>query len=255
MSNIHGPAQSFGLAGSAPRQRVQFEPEQSNEQQLSDEPSTSSSQQLHERTPSPILQPSEQERGITRRLESIVDGFRTGHASKCDAITGIINCISKAELDGRFKQESITSYIILLEDIETKERDWERRATHREEAERQRDLPVPDLEQTQPIESIRNTEQSTVGPSHREATSSRTDRERTVRTSTRESQGGRGYDSDTTEGSEYHSDKPETKKRRVKKEELPWFTEEKLARENEDSRCKENRRLLKLYLKDPAGIK
>ncbi|KAG6894601.1 hypothetical protein C0992_005459, partial [Termitomyces sp. T32_za158] len=109
MSNIHGPgqsgfassAQSFGPAGSAPRQRVQFEPEQSNEQQLSDEPGTSSSQQLHERTPSPILQPSEQERGITRRLESIVDGFRTGHASKCDAITGIINCISEAKLDGR----------------------------------------------------------------------------------------------------------------------------------------------------------
>ncbi|KAG6877687.1 hypothetical protein C0992_009454, partial [Termitomyces sp. T32_za158] len=196
-----------------------------------------------------IVQPSDQEREISGRLEKIIDEFCHGSSTKIDAITAIIATISESNLDEKFKQGSITSYILLIGDIEEKEGDREKRAHFREAAERS--CEASGSAPTQEESSQENRDGAEPGGGG----DIRTQRDRLISSVSRvrsEDEGSQ-YDSDKASGSE--SSQPKSKKRHIKEDDLPWFAEEKQAREEEDSRCRENRRLLRLYIKNPAKIK
>ncbi|KAG6884785.1 hypothetical protein C0992_005779, partial [Termitomyces sp. T32_za158] len=152
----------------------------------------------------------------------------------------------KSDLDGKYQRDSIANYIILLGDIEEKERDREKRADRQEEAEARFVRSRRESERHEAIEPIGDE------PKCRE-NDPRQAQNRGIREDVPEEaieDGESERESAGTSESEAHQ--LPSKKRKIYESDLPWFSEEKLARKEEDSRCRENRRLLQLYTLNPS---
>lgn len=248
----HGRQPTIKLPASQPHKSTREAPAPPGSHRTTPEPGRTS----RDVTPQ-VLRPSDQEQQILGRLEQIVDEFRHGRKSKVDAVTEIVETINKSDLDEKFRRGSIADYITVLTDIESKEKERDERTEHHEETENrqpgERDGSVNREQLVEPDEEgerrkgKERARSPTFPPIHAH-------RNRLLRAAPESSDASSNSEADTSEGKS-SPDQPKTKKRKVKEEDLPWYHGEKLARETEDPRCVENRRLLKLYHKDPSRVK
>ncbi|KAG6898877.1 hypothetical protein C0993_003271 [Termitomyces sp. T159_Od127] len=196
------------------------------------------------RSPTPeVTQLSDKEKQILDSLEKIVDEFRRNRRSKIESITSIVEEINKSGLEENFARQALTSYIGLLESTEKKERLRRKRASHREKTEKRGGQQQHDerLDETEDIRynDGRQKERSCVNERKEQLGGNPSDDER-----------GKTDTDNESENSNFDRGEPKTKKRKIKESDFPWYEEERLARENEDSRCYENWKLLQFYLKN-----
>ncbi|KAG6883335.1 hypothetical protein C0993_006793 [Termitomyces sp. T159_Od127] len=78
-------------------------------------------------TQTPIT-PSGSERAIVEQLEQCIELFRCGKWSKPIAITTIVNAANSSNIPADARQDTINSYLALLDDIEKKAKSLQERA-------------------------------------------------------------------------------------------------------------------------------
>ncbi|KAG6885225.1 hypothetical protein C0992_005322, partial [Termitomyces sp. T32_za158] len=199
--------------------------------------SSSQSTQTDPTQPPIVAQLTRQDRAITEQLEGNLDSFRRGRTSKADAITKIISLVSESGLDKKIKRGTITSYILLLGEIEEKEGDRERRARLRDRTvgenpeNRQGDTSAGSSSQTQLAD---RTETHNISKPEQSA-ATREQRNELARAGVDSYNNSRGNCSDSGESSGSEQHRPKAKKRKVIEEDLPWYQGEKVARESEDA--------------------
>ncbi|KAG6881705.1 hypothetical protein C0993_000339, partial [Termitomyces sp. T159_Od127] len=227
--------------------------------------------------PTPIT-PSGSERAIVQQLEECVELFRQGKRTKPIAITTIVNVANSSSTPADARQDTINSYLALLDDIKKKAKSLQKRARRGEatqdiartsqNAEDGTRSGNPRLgggsTRGEPSDGPRPEQQRVQG----QRSSQRSPSPRTVDKLTdeyiqsvhREVTGDESSsDSElSTEGSSESSnedERPNPKKRKLDIKKMPWYAQEKLARETQNPRYAANRKLLQRYMRNPSEVK
>ncbi|KAG6913686.1 hypothetical protein DXG01_005162 [Tephrocybe rancida] len=208
---------------------------------------------------SPPIALNGKEQEIIKRLDAVIEDFRSGKKSKGISVTEIVHIASESALPKEARQDSITSYVTILDSIEKKQEERGKRARQRDAQEmtclsnRAASPRSPSREQGEQSPNAdghsRSPSPGTIHKLTHEFIESVGEGKRKRRNQLTDDEGSSLSESDSDEDGE----KP--KKKRISSKDLPWFAKEKIARLSCDPRCIENHSILRKYLSNVSGYK